>query len=218
MSLHNAHYMTLLGGRFRGEMPAGWPTSGVPMVGRASLWIVGIGVALGALGCPARDESTPPIPDAGSVHEDAGVDAGVADAGPQSLATTVTASFADGGVQTLEPNVVMDLPSSLTLRLPKRLKDFRVRLMDHQDKVVPSDDALSADGLEYLVNPTEPLKTGRRYTVLLDAELGPVVTDEAGATFDDWELPFTIAGDVQPDPAQAKSAKTGSKPKAKKRR
>lgn len=188
------------------------------MVSRASLWIVGISVALGALGCPARDESTPPIPDAGSVQEDAGVDAGVTDAGPQSLATTITANFADGGAQALEPNVAIDAPASLMLRLPKRLKDFRVRLMDHQDKVVTSDDALSADGLEYLLTPAEPLKTGRRYTVLLDAELGPVVTDEAGATFDDWELPFTITGDVQPDLAPAKSAKTGSKSKAKKRR
>lgn len=130
----------------------------------------------------------------------------------------VTVGFADGGAQSLEPNATVEPPVSLTVRLPKRLKDFRVRLMDYQDKIVVSDDALSADGLEYLVTPAEPLKAGRRYSVVLDAELGPIVTDELGGTFDDWELPFTIAGEVQPDPAPQKSGKTGSKSKPKKRR
>ncbi len=182
-------------------------------------WILGLGLLIVASACPAGDESVPvSVVDAGT----ADVDAGQEDAGPAILATVVTAQYADGGVASVEASVTIDPPASLTVRLPRRLKDFRVRLMDHQDKLVVSDDALSADGLEYLVTPAEPLKTGRSYTVQLDAELGTVIVDELGGTFDDWALPFTIAGEVQPEPAPAKSSKTATKAKpkskAKKRR
>lgn len=181
-------------------------------------WIVGLGLGVALSGCPSRDEARSAVDAGVAVEVDAGIDAGTPDAGPQILATVVTANLADGGVVMLEARATIEPPASLTIRLPKRLKDFRIRLMDHQDKLVVSDDALSGDGLEYLVTPAEPLKTGRSYTVLLDAELGPVVTDELGGTFDDWELPFAIAGEIQPDPAPTKPGKTNPKSKTRKRR
>ena len=57
-----------------------------------------------------------------------------------------------------------------------------------------------------------PLKTGRGYNLVLDAELGPIVTDDSGGTWNDWELAFRIAGDVQPEPV------AGKKPQPKKKK
>ena len=91
-----------------------------------------------------------------------------------------------------------------TVVLPAKLKDFRLRLMDWADKLVVSDDELQADGVTWVLTPAEPLKSGRSYTLKLDAELGPVITDEAGGTWNDWELPFHLTGDVQPEPSAKK--------------
>ena len=74
-----------------------------------------------------------------------------------------------------------------------------------------SDDELVDDGRTLLIKLPEPLKTGRGYTLTLDSELGPIVTDESGGTWNDWELAFRIAGDVQPEPGAPRK-----KPKKKK--
>lgn len=170
--------------------------------------IVLLVVATGLFGCP----SDKPAPDASAELPDAAaqLDAAViVDAGPPAptaLEPTVIAAFADGGTSSIASQATIDPPASLTVSLPVKLKDFRVRVLDWRDQVVPSDDELMADGLTYLVTLTEPLKTGRSYTVVLDAELGPVVTSEAGATFNDWELAFRVSGEVQPDAPSRKSA------------
>lgn len=160
------------------------------------------------MGCP--DSS---MPDA-AVAVDAGeVDAAI-DAGPPlplSLEPTVTATARDAGTIELKTGSETDDVISLTVSIPVKLKDFRVRLMDWRDQIVPSDDELMADGKTYVITLLEPLKTGRGYTVKLDAELGPVVTDDTGGVWDDWELAFRISGDVQPEPG----AKTKKSPKKK---
>jgi hypothetical protein len=163
-------------------------------------------VGLVVCGCP---EKRAEVIDAGAVAEvDAGLDAGEPfDAGPPPPATldpVVTVGFADGGVGPLSANAEVDVPRTLTVAIPLKLKDFRLRLMDWRDQVVVSDDELLADGKTLLVTPAEPLKTGRSYTLVLDAELGPVVTDESGRTFNDWELGFRVAGEVQPDKPEPK--------------
>lgn len=164
-----------------------------------------LAIAILTLGCP--EKRVEPI-DAGSPVEDAGVDAGEPiDAGPPPPATLdpqVIATFADGGVAPLTANAEIEVPKTISVSLAIKLKDFRLRLMDWRDQIVTSDDELLADGKTLLITPTEPLKTGRSYSLVLDAELGPVVTDESGRTFNDWELAFRIAGEVQPDKADPK--------------
>lgn len=140
------------------------------------------------------------------------VDASVefVDAGPPPPATlepAVNATKKDGGVSAVTANAQIEEAVALTVALPARLKDFRLRLMDWSDKLVISDDELQADGVTWVLTPAEPLKSGRSYTLKLDAELGPVITDEAGGTWNDWELPFHMTGDVQPEPSLKKPAK-----------
>ena len=101
----------------------------------------------------------------------------------------------------------IDAATTLTVSLPIVLKDFRIRLLDWREQIVVSDDELLSDGKTYVITLPEPLKTGRGYTLTLDAELGPVVTDDSGGTWNDWELAFRIAGDVQPEPSAKKPGK-----------
>jgi hypothetical protein len=158
------------------------------------------------LGCPEQrteraDAGELSAPDSGA--GDAGVEP--IDAGPPApttLGATVTAALADGGTAAVVANGEFDPPIALTVSLPVQLKDFRIRLMDWRDQVVTSDDELQADGRTLRISLPEPLKTGRSYTLVLDAELGPVVTAQSGRTYNDWELPFRIAGEVQPDKPQ----------------
>lgn len=172
---------------------------------RSVIAVVGLGILV--CGCPEKRVET--TVDAGTPELDAGfADAGAPeDAGPPPPATlepVVTIGFKDGGTESLIANAEIDPPVSITIAIPIKLKDFRVRLMDWRDQIVVSDDELMADGKTLLVTPAEPLKTGRAYSLILDSELGPVVTDESGRTFNDWELAFRIAGEVQPDKSDPK--------------
>lgn len=164
-----------------------------------------LGFAVLLVGCPAKPVEVSPAIDAGPVAEP--IDAGPIDAGPALLEPLVTAGLSDGGTLSLKvANEPIDPPAALTVALPTRLKDLRIRLLDWRDQLVVSDDELMPDGVTYVITLKDPLKTGRRYKLSLDAELGTVVTSESGQSMQDWELEFTVAGDVQPDPAALKKS------------
>lgn len=155
--------------------------------------------------CPSSS-----TPDAAAPIDAGEPDAAIIDAGPPlplTLEPNVVSTARDGGVSDVKVGTQIDDVTVLSVSLPVRLKDFRLRLMDWRDQVVPSDDELMADGKTYVVTLLEPLKTGRGYTLKLDAELGPLVTDETGTTWNDWDLAFRIAGEVQPEPKPTR--KTG---------
>lgn len=180
-----------------------WP--GIGRFMRSICAVLGLGLTIGLLGCPSRTSED------AAVDFDAGEpDAGVIDAGPPLPATiepTIVANGRDGGMATVTGDAVIDDVIGLTVSLPVRLKDFRLRVMDWRDRVVPSDDELMADGKTYVIALLAPLETGRPYTLRLDAELGPVISDDTGGTWNDWDLKFKIAGEVQPDPSPAKKKK-----------
>lgn len=167
-------------------------------------------VSLLLLGCPAKiDEPQPtmaPRGPAGTSMGDAGGadDAGTKDAdvvlGPTNLELSVVASFADGGTAPVGAESEIGAAIALSIAVPIKLNDFRIRLFDYREQVVPSDDELSGDGRTYLISLLEPLKTGRTYTLALDAELERMVTDDMGRPWNDWELVFRVAGQVQPEP------------------
>lgn len=164
-------------------------------------------------GCPAErsleapDAAPPPVSDAGALE--------VVDAGPPAplrLEFAVTART-DGGEELLtfsEDATEIDPATGFTLTTPVRLKDYRVRLFDWNDRVVPSDDTaeLADGGLTYRIELPEPLKTGRRYSLLVDAELAPQIDDEAGRHYDDVRLELKVRGDVVPDKPAKKSKKS----------
>ena len=175
---------------------------------RSAIWVLLLVFAA----CPSEVQK-PVVIDAGPLVVEV-IDAGPIDAGPpipSSLEPTVVARFPDGGTAEVTAKAEIDSPTSLTIALPIKLKDFRVRLIDFRDQIVTSDDELVDDGRTLVIKLPEPLKTGRGYTLTLDSELGPIVTDESGGTWNDWELAFRIAGDVQPEPGAPKK-----KPKKKK--
>lgn len=184
-------------------MRIGWRAAAVAMA------------ALVLLGCPAEKPVEPP-----DAATEAPVDAGVAeviDAGPPAplrLEFAVTARR-DGGEDLLafsEDATEIDPATGFTLTTPVRLKDYRVRLFDWNDQVVPSDDTaeLADGGLTYRIDLAAPLKTGRRYSLLVDAELAPQIDDEAGRHYDDVRMELKVRGDVVPD-KPAKKSKRKSK-------
>lgn len=178
---------------------------------------VAVGIAaLMLLGCPS--EKPQEAPDAAVAVIDAGV-VEVVDAGPPAplrLEFAVTAS-SDAGETPLafsdESPTDVDAVTALQLTTPVRLKDYRVRLFDWNDQVVTSDDAadLGDGGLSYRIELPEPLKTGRRYSVLVDAELAPEITDEAGRTYDDVRLDLKVRGEIVVDKKPAKKSKKSRK-------
>lgn len=183
--------------------------AGMRLLGRGSVGAVTI-IAICVSGCPAERSQPGEAPDAAFSEL---IDAGVVDAGPATLEPTVSAQLGDGGVLPVAHRSEIDPATALTVTLPRPLKDFRLRLLDHREQVVVSDDELAADGLTYRIVPAKPLQTGRSYQLVLDAELGPVVTDQTGGTFEDWLLEFRILGEVQPDPPPP-----GKKPAKKKKK
>ncbi|MBK7863396.1 MAG: hypothetical protein IPJ65_33305 [Archangiaceae bacterium] len=164
-------------------------------------------------GCPT--ENGPP--DGSADAADAGLeaaDSGAAqpppvDAGPPApaeLPLSVTALSADGGAEQISHDI--DPVKALSVRIPVPLSDYRLRVFDETDRVVPSDDlARDADGgIDYQISFEEPLKTGRTYRLTVEPQLGAQLEG-----FKDAELVMKVRGEVQADarkqPGKAKKKK-----------
>jgi hypothetical protein len=161
-------------------------------------------------GCPARTTS-----DAGSPQADASVaDAGEAAAPPTEIVINLVADFPDGGSatvdfgQTVRP--IIDPPKALHLTTNIPLRDYRIRVFDSADKVVPSDDSPTDYGnhLEYGIVFVEPLDPGSKYSLLIDAQSGAGVTDPSGRSHPDLRREFATSGEKP----------KGDKPKPKKKK
>lgn len=166
-------------------------------------------VALALAGCSSRKADVPPEAPAAAVDAGAG---DVEDAGPPMPQHLEFAVEVDGAPVAFEDGAAeVDAGTSLRLTTPVQLKDYRVRLLDWEDKVVTSDDEaeVSTAGTSYRVSLPAPLATGRRYTLMVDASVGPVATDVAGREFDDVRLTLRVRGEVQkpPPPARKPAAK-----------
>lgn len=153
-------------------------------------------------GCP---KAPAPVVDAGlPVEPDAGVDAGAPDAGPAPLRFSITFDTVDAGTITVDGiDAGTEVPQvrAVTLSFTEPLDDLRVRVMDWTDAVVASDDEASVDGgFVYRIAFLAPLKTGRAYSLLLDAETKDTFRDAQGTEYAELRLPFRISGDVQPEP------------------
>lgn len=196
-SLHNAHYATSR----LGSAPGRW---GLLALAAAAL-----------AGCPDRDGGPDAAVDAGQVV-DAGAPIPPAELPPAELGVELEVWFSDGGMASVPPSrpALVDPAQRLTVHLPP-LKDYRVRLFDGADKVVVSDDeAQPTDaGVEYEIVPAEPLKRGREYRLLIDAQTGPGIVDGAGRRYLDAEWQLKIEGQAEPEPPPPKAGKkSGKKP------
>jgi hypothetical protein len=100
--------------------------------------------------------------------------------------------------------------SGLTLHANVELKDFRIRLIDAADQVLPSDDESRAGdgGTDYVIKLAHPLKPAKTYHLQIDAQSGDKVSDRTGRLFQDYDLVLKTSGEPEPTP--------GKKPKKKK--
>lgn len=155
-------------------------------------------VVLLLVGCPKPVEA--PI-DAGAPEVDAGFDAGV-DAGLPPLSFTFELETVDAGtISGLDAGMIIDPLKAIVVSFPVPLDDVRLRVMDWNDAVVASDDESTTDGgLTYRIVFVAPLKTGRGYSLLIDAETGDTFRDARGAQYDEVRVPLRIGGEVQAEP------------------
>lgn len=141
------------------------------------------------------------------------VDAGDFDAGPPAPPAPrelpVRLAVADGGLLLVDQSADVDEIVALDARIDAPLKDYRVRLIDEAERVVPSDDrATESDaGIDYHIELVEPLKPGRTYVLSFDAQTGAVIDDAAGNPYRDLELKLKVRGERQPEPRQLKKTK-----------
>jgi len=126
--------------------------------------------------------SAPPPPDLRIF-----VSAEVADAGP------VPIPFSSESRPEIPPIQALVLETNLPLQ------NYRVRVFDEADRALVSDDeAEDADGgLRYRIQFPEPLATGHRFAVVVDAQTGPELLDALGRSHDDVRLEFRIAGEKE---------------------
>jgi hypothetical protein len=133
-------------------------------------------------------------PDAGAPVEDAGR--------PQvELALTIHTRLLDGGTGELplEPGSrpLIDPPIALEVDANLALVNYRIRLVDEADRVIPSDDrGDESDGrTHYGLTPVQPLEPGRRYALLIDAQTGATFADASGRAHPDVRVEFQTAGE-----------------------
>ncbi len=143
--------------------------------------------------------------DAGAA-QDAGVDGG---AGPAELTFSAELLLADGGTASLPmgPRVEIEPLAGFTLHFGVELTDYRVRVIDGADQVVPSDDeAHDTDaGTDYQAHFLKPLRPAHTYHLQIDAQNGPEIGDQTGRTYRDVDLELKTLG--QPEPAPGKKHK-----------
>ncbi len=161
-------------------------------------------------GCP---KPSTPTEDAGTTAEpgpetDAGA---VAEPGPASI--TLQYVLPDAGMDAIplvgadEGRPLIEPTSTLELRSTLALRNYRVRLFDEVDRALVSDDAAeeSANGLLYRISLPTPLKTGHKYTLVIDAQTGTSMTDSQGRELPDLRIPFQVSGEKEkPAPPQKK--------------
>ncbi len=170
---------------------------------RAHLWLFlgGVTAALGA-GCP-RQPATPTA-DAGAVSAEP-----PAPVIPEDLRLTVTVESPELGtiLVAFDEEERPEVPPAQEVRVRTNLplSNYRIRLMDEKDRAVVSDDTVepAPDGLLYRISLSEPLMTGYRYALVIDAQTGPEVTDAHGRAHPDVRLEFQVAGEKAPPPKPA---------------
>ena len=107
------------------------------------------------------------------------------------------------GERTLIPQVQsLQLVGNLPLENP------RVRVFDEADRAMVSEDTaeLLDGGFRYRIQFPEPLKTGYRYALVVDAETGAQLRDAWGREHPDFRRDFQVEGEKQkPPPPERKS-------------
>jgi hypothetical protein len=168
-------------------------------IGLYLVWIV-------ASGCRSRSE----IVDAGALRQPVRVDGG----GALVLQFRIEVQLSDGGVlrEPLEPlgGPLLPVTQALDVTANLPLHNYRLRVLDELDRGLASDDIPEETpaGLRYHVVLLAPLRSGHRYTVLLDAQSGATVDDGRGGALNEQRFEFRTEGERERDlPAKKSQSK-----------
>lgn len=124
---------------------------------------------------------------------------------PEPLEFSVTGELVDGTSRPI-PSETPELPvlpalAGISISSNLSLTNHRIRVFDEADRVVESDDETEAPppggGIVYRIRFSEPLKSGHRYALVIDAETGDFMTDGAGREQAERRLPFQIEGEKE---------------------
>jgi hypothetical protein len=156
-----------------------------------------LALLLGLSACHSR----PAERDAGPPLSSASTDAG----SPRALELHLEARLSDGGVARvlLDPSMPALLPVTQALDVTGNiaLHNYRLRILDELDRALASDDLAdeTQEGLRYHIALLAPLRSGHRYTVLLDAQSGATLDNGNGAPLDEERFEFRTEGEREKD-------------------
>ncbi|WP_095959057.1 hypothetical protein [Corallococcus macrosporus] len=135
----------------------------------------------------------------------AATDAGLVDSGTAAMDLGLTdIALAPDDAAIIEPTTLLELRTS------RLLKNYRVRLFDEADRAMISDDEVEETeaGLVYRIRLPRPLKSGFKYTLVVDAQTGTAFTDALGRDVDEFRQTLQIAGEKdKPAPPPRRSGK-----------
>jgi len=165
--------------------------------------------ALAVAGCP---KPSAPTDDAGVTAAGESDAAAEADAGPGPASFSLQSMLPDAGLEAIplvgeeEGRPVIDPTSTLELRSTLALRNYRVRLFDEAERAMVSDDSAeeSPNGLLYRISLPTPLKSGHKYTLVIDAQTGTSMTDSQGREVPDMRIPFQVSGEKEKPPPPKK--------------
>jgi len=148
---------------------------------------------------------------------DGGIVEAPEDAGPSTpppTSFTVQYQLANGGMESiplaLEERPTIESTSVIELRSSMGLRNYRIRLFDEVERAMVSDDSAdeTPNGVVYRIAVPTPLKSGHKYTLVLDAQTGTAFTDSLGREIEDLRFQFQIAGEKEaPAPPPRKNDK-----------
>ena len=150
-------------------------------------------------GCPEKQPAAPTDGGGAEAPQDAGP------AAPPPAAFIVRYQINDGGMEAIplavEERPTIESTSVLELKSTLGLRNYRIRLFDEVERAMISDDSAeeSPTGVTYRISLPTPLKSGHKYTVVLDAQTGSTMTDALGREVQDLRFEFQVAGEKEKD-------------------
>ncbi|WP_224248304.1 hypothetical protein [Hyalangium gracile] len=161
--------------------------------------LLAISASILLAGCPDKQPVAPTDGGVAEAPEDAGPPA------PPPASFVVRYQLGDGGMEPMalavEERPTIESTSLIELRSSIGLRNYRIRLFDEVERAMVSDDSAeeSPTGVIYRIAVPTPLKSGHKYTVVIDAQTGATFTDALGREIEDLRFEFQVAGEKEKD-------------------
>ena len=133
------------------------------------------------------------------------------DAGAPELTFRITGDVPDGGGTVelpITPGTRTEVPQVQAIHVATNvgLHNYRIRLFDEADRAMVSDDTADdgAQGTRYDIVLAGPLKTGFKYSLVVEAETGPMFEDVTGRDHPDLRVDWIVAGEKEKPPPPPK--------------